>query len=225
MRSVLSGYRKYKDISLLILLFCCSGCSFGLLEGYRKSEQVTVTPVSWFKTDSDHVLMTTTIDMKKNHFSGIMVIKSLTDSGYRVVFMTEVGLKIFDLEFISGRPAHVYYFLDALDKKILVNTLTADLKLLLTFPEEGKKPDAYESSSELYMLKYKDKGKKDYYGISPHTGRPVYAYKVSMLSKKARINYYSGNGMQIDSIKLIHYHVDLQIGMHYINEISPDAAE
>ena len=104
---------------LLIIFFCLNGCSFGLLEGYQKTEQVSIAPVSWFKTDSDHLLMNTTIDVMKNHFSGLMVIKSLTDGGYRVVFITEVGLKIFDMEFVPGETVKVHYFMDALNKKIL----------------------------------------------------------------------------------------------------------
>ncbi len=104
---------------LLIILFCLNGCSFGLLEGYQKTEQVSMAPVSWFKTDSDHLLMNTTIDVMKNHFSGLMVIKTLTNGGYRVVFITEVGLKIFDMEFVPGETVKVYYLMDALNKKIL----------------------------------------------------------------------------------------------------------
>ena len=223
---VLSRVGNHKGLPLLIIpLFFLSSCSFGLLEGYRKTEQVSITPVSWFKTDSDHLLMNTTIDVMKNHFSGLTVIKSLSNGGFRVVFMTEVGLKIFDMEFIPGKPVQVYYFMDALDKKILVKTLSADLKLMLIQPQENGKPLLYDSGSGKLMARYTHKRKRDYYEISRVTGKPVQAYQVSRTSKKARVDYYSTGGIQIDSVKIVHYNVNLRIGMHLINENPKDAVK
>ena len=218
--------RKYMDLSLLlIILFCLNGCSFGLLEGYQKTEQVSILPVSWFKTDSDHLLMNTTIDVMKNHFSGLMVIKSLTKGGYRVVFISEVGLKIFDMEFVSGKPVQVYYFMDALNKRTLIKTLSADLRLMLIQPQEHEIPVLYSSPTGQKMARYRYKRKRDYYEISAVTGKPVRAYQVSGTSKKARIEYYSNEGVQIDSVNIVHYPINLRIGMHLINENTPDAVK
>jgi hypothetical protein len=169
--------------------------------------------------------MNTTIDVMKNHFSGLMVIKSLTNGGYRVVFITEVGLKIFDMEFVSGKPVQVYYFMDALNKRILIRTLSADLRLLLIQLKEDEKPVLYVSPSGQKMARYKHKRKRDYYEISAVTGKPVQAYQVSGTSKKARIDYYSRDGLQIDSVNIVHYHVNLRIGMHLIKENSQDAVK
>jgi hypothetical protein len=202
----------------VILMFCLNGCSFGLLEGYQETQQVSVAPVSWFKTDSDHLLMNTTIDVMKNHFSGLLVIKSLPNDGYRIVFITEVGLKIFDMEFNAGKPVQVHYIMEAMNKKILVKTLSADMRLLLIQPEGDKKPVVYDSPGGMKMVRYKHKRKRSYYEISPATGRPLKAWQVSGTSKKSGINYYSGNGVLIDSVSIIHYHVNLRMGMHYIKE-------
>ena len=212
-------------LPLLMFILCFSGCSYGLLEGYQNTENVSVTPVSWFKTDSDHILMNTTIDVMKNHFSGLMVIKSLSNDGFRVVFMTEVGLKIFDMEFVPGKPEQVYYFMDALNKKKLVKTLTADLKLLLIQPQGHENLLLYDSPSGQKMARYKHKRKRDYYAISAVTGKAVQAYQVSWISKKARVDYYSRDGMKLDSVNIVHYHVNLRIGMHLINENSQDAVK
>ena len=221
----LSRIGIHTGLPLLICMFCFSGCSFGLLEGYQKSGQVSVTPVSWFKTDSDHLLMNTTIDIMKNHFSGLMVIKSLTNGGYRVVFITEVGLKIFDMEFVPGETVKVHYFMDALNKKILIRTLSADLKLLLFQPQQNEKPVLYNGSPGRIMARYNHKRKRDYYEIVALTGKPVQAYQVSGTSKKARIDYYSRDGIQIDSVNIVHYHVKLRIGMHLINENPKNAVK
>jgi hypothetical protein len=161
----------------------------------------------------------------KNHFSGIMVIKSLANEGYRVVFLTEVGLKIFDMEFVPGETVRIHYFMDALNKKILIRTLSADLGLLLVQPQKDEEPVVYSSPGTNRMVIYKHKRKRDFYEISASTGRPVQAYQVSGTSRKARIDYYSRDGMQIDSVTIIHYHVNLRIGMHLIHENSQDAVK
>ncbi len=210
---------------LPMFLLSLNGCSFGLLKGYDTSARPSIAPVSWFKTDSDHLLMNTTIDVMKNHFSGLMVIKSQPEERFRVVFITETGLKIFDMEFVPGMPVKVYYFMEALNKKILVRTLSADLKLLLVLPEEDKKKTVYESVSGLKMIKYKDKGVRTYYEFSPLTGKPVKAFQTSGISRKVRIDYYSNEGVKIDSAKIVHYHVNLRIGMHLINENPTDASK
>lgn len=208
-----------------ILIIFLNSCSFGLLEGYHKTAQASIEPVSWFKTDSDHVLMNTTIDVIKKHFSGLMVIKSQPDNGYRVVFLTEIGMKIFDMELVPDKPVRVHYFMEALNKEILVKTLSADMKLLLVLPEKDEKPVVYESSSALKMVKYKNKGLRNYYEISPLTARPVHAFQVSGTSRKVRIEYYSKDGEKIDSVNIVHEHVNLRIGMHLINENAQDAAK
>lgn len=219
-------WRVDKGLPLLIVFMVfLNSCSFGLLKGYEKAGQGSVLPVSWFNTGSEHMLMNTTIDVKKNHFSGIMVIKTLADTGYRVVFLTEVGLKIFDLEFISGKPVKVYYFMEALNKKILIRTLSSDLGLMLIQAVANEKPVVYETSSAGKIVKYKQKGERSYYEVSPATHKPFHAYRVSGISKKARIDYYSKGGMQIDSVNILHYHVNLRIGMHFINENQQDAVK
>ncbi len=212
-------------LSLAIVLFCLQGCSFGLLEGYRKTEQVSITPVSWFKTDTGHLLMNTTIDVLKNHFSGLMVIKSQAGGGYRVVFITEVGLKIFDMEFIPGEKDNVHYIMDAMNKKVLVKTLSADLKLLLIQPQDDEKPVVYENPAGLKMAKYSHNRKRNYYEISSLTGKPVQAYQVSGTSKKVRIDYHSADGEQIDSVAIVHNRVNLRIDMHLIHENLQDAVK
>jgi hypothetical protein len=209
----------------VILIIFLHSCSFGLLEGYHKTAVTAIEPVSWFKTDSDHVLMNTTIDVIKNHFSGLMVIKSQPGNGYRVVFLTEIGLKIFDMEFIPGNPVKVHYFMEALNRKILVKTLSADMKLLLVLPEKDEEPVVYEGPSAQKMVKFKNKRGRNYYEISPLTGKPVQAYQVSGTSKKVRIDYYSKGGEEIDSVNIVHDHVNLRISMHLINENSQDAAK
>jgi hypothetical protein len=220
----LPGMGNHTGLPLLIIIsLLMNSCTFGLLEGYRKTEGDSQTPVSWFKTDSDHLLMNTTIDLMKNHFSGLMVIKALIGGGYRVVFITEVGLKIFDMEFLPGEPVKVHYMMDALNKKILIGTLSDDLGLMLIQPPDDERPVVYDSPSAGKMVRYNYRGKRNFYEISAVTGKPVQAWRASGTSKKAAIDYFSGDGLKIDSVKIVHYHINLRMGMYRVNENPQDA--
>jgi hypothetical protein len=202
-------------------------CSFSLFNGYRHgNESGSITPVSWFRCDSDHLLMSTKIDLMKNHFSGLMVVKPLPDNGYRVVFITEVGLKIIDLEFIPGKPVKVHYAMDALNKKKVIGTLSRDIGLILMAGVTHEKPVVmHDRSSGEMVLKFKEKGRRYYYRINDRNGRAVNALLTSRILKKAKADFYSGNGIRIDSLKITHYNVNLHIQMFLINENANHAIE
>jgi hypothetical protein len=171
---------------LLLLGLILTACTHRMLEGNNTVPATGQKPVSWFRTDSDHLLMRTQIDMMKKHFSGLMVIKALPDEGYRLIFLTEVGLKIFDMEFSSGKLVQVHYMLDAMNKKVIVKTLSGDLGMMLM---------------------------------------PVDPVQMSRSTRKVRVDYYSGNGIRLDSVNISHYHVKLKIRLSQITENADHAAE
>jgi hypothetical protein len=96
---------------------------------------------------------------------------------------------------------------------------------MLIQPQNDAKPLLYDNASGNIIARYNHKGKRDYYEISPVTGKPVKAYQVSLTSKKARVDYYSTGKMQIDSVSIVHYNVNLRIGMSLIDENLKNAVE
>jgi hypothetical protein len=75
----------------------------------------------------------TQVDMGKQHFSGLIVCKTLHDTIRHAVFMTETGFKYFDLEF-SPHGFNKTYIIESLDRTPITRTLQRDLSLLLFAP-------------------------------------------------------------------------------------------
>jgi hypothetical protein len=214
-------------VLILLSVFFFSGCSVSLFKGYQKDPGYTgAEPVSWFVTDSGHFLFSTKIDMMKNHLSGLMVIKPMTGDTYRVVFITEVGLKIFDMEFFAAKPAKVHYIIEAMDRNIVVNTLTNDIGLILMTRISGLKPNVFrDKSTQKIAFRYRDNGKKYYYQVSGDEGRFYKVVHKSGMAGKVHADLYGNEVSGIDSIKISHFNVKLSINLYRIIEDSNHAAE
>ena len=162
--------------------------------------------------------------MMKRHFSGLMVIKPLPDEAYRVIFITEVGLKIFDMEF-NRREVIVHYFMEAMNKKTLVNTLTRDIGLILMREHTAQTPVVlHERSSGAPVLKYRENGRRVYYRLD-ETGRASGIVQSGKILNKVKADFYSAGNNRVDSIFIAHYHVNLTIKLSRISNTSGNAKE
>ena len=74
----------------------------------------------------------TKIDFYQKHFSGLLLFKSVSDTGNRVVFVTETGFKIFDFEFTPS-TFNVQYCLPPLRKRAILNIFKNDLGQLVQY--------------------------------------------------------------------------------------------
>lgn len=83
--------------------------------------------------DWEKGLYRASFDISKNHLSGLLLIKKVTDTSYRIVFSNEIGMRFFDLEI--GKAFFVnHYCFPSLDRKSLLNMLETDFRALL-YPE------------------------------------------------------------------------------------------
>jgi len=199
-----------------------TGCSLSLFPGYHpQPSSRAVAPVSWFQKDTGYFLFDTKIDLMKNHFSGLMVIKPDTESSFRVVFITEVGLKIFDLEFMPASGMKVHYILDAMNRKALINKLSSDISLVLMNDAAVKQPDVlrHKDSHDL-IFRYKNGNKRNYYFLGETGERPYFARQTSCLVSKVRANFYGNPVTGIDSVKIKHDNLRLDIHFQRIKENS-----
>lgn len=114
------------------LVFVTSSCALKTTKGLQTTEISEATVVNPYFSDTavDYVYKAK-IAVYGNNFGGIVIIKKVGVNKHRVVFTTEFGSKIFDFLF-EGDQFTKNFILEDLDKKILVNTLRKDFKLLLT---------------------------------------------------------------------------------------------
>src|SRR5688572_18999893 len=62
------------------------------------------------------------VDVVGKHISGLLLIKNMPDSSYRIVFTNEAGVTFFDFGFTRERSFKVHNVISQLDKKPVIQT-------------------------------------------------------------------------------------------------------
>jgi hypothetical protein len=147
----------------------------------------------------------------KNYYSGLLVIKPQCDSIKRVVFVTEMGVKIFDFEIRNSllfkRFYKVNYIIEPMSRKIIRNTLANDIGFIC---QNGtvKFVDAF-SDNEQSVFRIRN-GCKRFFYLYNQNEQDYYSLKVnSILFRKAEVSFYGINNFSPDSIKIEHFGVNL----------------
>ncbi|MDC8102868.1 hypothetical protein [Chryseobacterium rhizosphaerae] len=156
-----------------------------------KSYQLTdVQPISeskktvenlYFSSAEDYVYKCQ-MDIYKNHVSGILIIKKLSETTHRVALTSDFGNKLIDFE-ISQDDFKLNYVLPDLDKKVVINFLKNDFRELLK-----KQYPIHES--------FEKKDARIYLSKNNHKGYYLFFDKESGLLKK--IIYTRNNKEKID---------------------------
>ncbi|WP_228417437.1 hypothetical protein [Chryseobacterium piscicola] len=111
----------------------------------------------YFSSKEDYVYKCQ-MDIYKNHVSGILIIKKISDDTHRVVMTSDFGNKMIDFE-ISENDFKLNYVLADLDKKMVINFLKNDFQELLR--QKYLVNESFENeNSRIYLSKTK---KKSYY--------------------------------------------------------------
>lgn len=95
----------------------------------------------------------TSIDVLKNHLTGLLVVKKTDSLTTRIVFVTELGMKMFDFEARNQTIEAIYVF-DPLNKPVLVDALKRNFNNLLLLnayrQETGK---CSKGNTQIYQIK------------------------------------------------------------------------
>ncbi len=114
--------------SLIFILFIsCRTYRIGEVKPFSASQEIVEN--SYFSSNKDYVYKCQ-MDIYKNHVSGIIIIKKISETVHRVVMTTDFGNKMFDFE-ISDNDFKLNYVLPDLDKKMVINFLKNDFQELL----------------------------------------------------------------------------------------------
>ncbi|MDR1764270.1 MAG: hypothetical protein LBR64_10055 [Dysgonamonadaceae bacterium] len=120
-------------LNSLFALLALASCSPRILGGYEKIGAESL-PRSAFcpffpAADSSQVF-NLQIDFRKNHFSGILLVKNTAPNVYRMAFNSHFGMGVFDFE-LSPDDFKVLQCVEDLNKKQAINTLAEDFRILL----------------------------------------------------------------------------------------------
>lgn len=110
-------------------------------------------------------LYKTKIDIGNKHFSGLFYFKIQTDTSYRIVFLSEFGLNLLDLEY-KNHEFTVKNCKEFLNKKIIINMLQKDLRLLIDIPQNYKNKVYKNTKNKTVLIKFNKFFKKYLYFYS-----------------------------------------------------------
>lgn len=152
---------RYLLISLCLLLIGCS--SYPKKNNFIINEVGSPAVLNPYFSDSIDYIYKAQISIKENNFGGILIIKKINKQEHRVVLATEMGNTIFDFSYV-GDEFKVNSILKEMDKKIFINLLKNDFKVLIednplrinSFNKEDGKVIQTKLYSNDYFYFYKD---------------------------------------------------------------------
>jgi hypothetical protein len=204
---------RFLIISLLLIL--CNSCALKTTEGLRvvKVTDAEVTNPYFSNKDIDYVYKAR-IDVYGRYFGGILIIKKVEKDSHRVVFTTEFGNKIFDFLY-DGDSFTKNFVLEDLDKKIIVNTLRKDFKLLIS--ENSKVEEQYAAEGQ-QIYKSKTNKRFNFYFFDE---KPIILKRIVQTSKrkeKVEIVFTSHGNDLAQKIGINHSNIKLKIDLNYFKK-------
>jgi len=135
-------------ISLSVAL---NSCSLRYHSDYKKTEAFETQNQDFIAHNFQKVLFKTQIQAFDKEVSGLLFIKQMKEDNYRFVFLTQIGMKIFDVELNKGKFT-IHQLISYLDKKSVRKLLESDLKLLIQTPNTNTKTKFFEHKKDSSLL-------------------------------------------------------------------------
>lgn len=194
-----------------VLLFSCKAYE---IKGVSKEvREGTVFKNPYFSDRETDYIYKAHIEVYGNKVGGIFIAKQINDTLHRVVFTTDFGNKLLDFE-LSEHDFKVNYILEDLDRKIIVNTLKEDFRLLLKnnhLVEEIIENDAF------LIYKSKDNKRFNYFYVKKKDNNFVKLVNASKTKEKVTFEFNSKNSTFAENIKIVHRNIKLKIELNQIN--------
>ena len=111
----------------IILVIIFSGCASVKPKNLRPAEELSAPVVN---VNFEKVLFKATMEIRGTQITGLLFIKKMPDSEYRIVFSNEFGMTYFDLE-LQSDSFNVIYCFEPMNKKMLLSLLESDFRLLI----------------------------------------------------------------------------------------------
>ena len=117
--------------SSLLLLLCLGCTSYPKKNGFTSiNSTIASSNNPYFSDNGKDYVYRANIEAFGNTFAGLFIVKKLGRNHHRIAFTTELGNKIFDFTF-KDDDFKVNQILKELDKKILINILKNDFRVLV----------------------------------------------------------------------------------------------
>jgi len=164
-------------------------------------------------SDTETALYKVKINLYSMYFSGLLAMRKMSDTQFRMSLMSETGFKLFDLEIDSGSGEITNVFPE-LDRPNVIKTFEEDFAFMVLSGIKGRKCVNYKllsrddtlfvcgiENKNAGIIVNNDKGLIKKIWMSEKIGHPYF-----------EINYgYGENGFTPDFITIVHSNVRLRI--------------
>lgn len=175
----------------------------------------------WFSDTEGNSVYHTRIRLREQFYSGMLVVRSLNDSGFRVAFVTGTGIKILDWTVYPARETEIHYLLNGLDRKVLIRTLDADFHLLFGYyPVNQVKEKFCEGPAGEPVRMASDGWRKGIYQADPVEPVTRYAFSQAKGFRNSRIHFFGSSPPRADSLHISHTGLPLDIRMRQLKTSS-----
>ncbi len=158
------------------------------------------------------------IELYERYFTGLFLIKTIADQEYRTVFMSEMGVKFFDLSFHKDQ-FEVKQAFEKIDRKIITSRIRKDLRLLLMPSiEEEQMGERFEAEGkEIWSF---DAGPDGTFYYHSKEGQLQKGEIVDGLRKRKKVSMELswGKGELPEKIRFEHEDIDLTLSLTRVKE-------
>ena len=188
-------------LSSLLVAFI-SSCSPTLCYKKKGTEFVSEANIQPIVSRKNSLLYKANIKLYNKYFSGIILLKQTDSISSHLVFVTELGMKMFDYEIKNNQFKLIYVF-EPLNKPKVLKLLESDFKLVLLQNLLNKEAVIYGKENSL-IYKVVDQKQKSFYYANKST-KTVSQIKVKgALFCKEKVNYVYNDSLSATQIKLKH---------------------
>ncbi len=196
-----------------ILLFQLVSCKSYQIEGSNVKEiSIKEFKNPYFDNPEIDYVYKAQIEVYGNKLGGIFVTKKISDSIHRVVFTTEFGNKLMDFE-LSDQDFKVNYVMEELDRKMVLNTLEEDFRLMLKVNHQVNQ--SFENSSFNIFKSNIDK-KNIYFFVDKNNNKLTKLVSTTKYKEKVVFEFESKNTTFAEIIKINHKNIKLKIELNQI---------
>lgn len=176
-----------------------------------ESSQKKVQNLYFSDSEKDYVYKAS-IDVYGKQLGGIFVAKKINDSIHRAVLTTDFGNTLLDFE-VSENSFKVIYCVDELNKKIVLNTLKDDFRLV--FRQNYFVEEAFENQSHT-VYKVKDGKRFNYLSENKSDQMLTQLIHTTKTKEKVVIRFEGKNTTFAKKINIEHKNIKLNIELNQI---------
>ncbi|MFV8345700.1 hypothetical protein [Flavobacterium sp. ZB4P13] len=198
-----------------LLVVILSSCATQVVNDFTPVTLETTTyNAPYFSNPEIDYVYKANITVYGNELTGVFIAKKINDSTHRVVFTTEFGNKLLDFE-ISETDFKVNSIVEELDKKILINTLKTDFRLLLR--NQFLIKEQFENATDK-VYKSKEGNRFNTLFVSKASEKLYKIVHSSKTKEKININFASENNIFAEKIVIQHQNIKLRIELNYFKQ-------